>query len=62
MGVAQHIMKDNYIKMGDEVHKTLQYVTVGRSTNCVLNYLYIFNKMFYTILSYLQHELMKPGF
>jgi len=62
MVIAQHVMKDRYLKMGGEVHKTLQYAAVGRSTNCGLNYLYIFNKIFYTVFSCLRHEWMKLGF
>jgi hypothetical protein len=33
MGIAQYILKDSYLKIGDEVHKTLQYANVGMVRN-----------------------------
>jgi len=30
MGIAQHILKDSYLKIGDEVHKTLQCANLGK--------------------------------
>ena len=58
MGIVLYIM---HLSHRNGELKTSQNATVGRSTNRILKYKFL-NKMFYTILAYLQHRSVKPSF